>query len=58
MTQNPAMSNLPQPRRNDGLEALLRDAHAALDRGDVPAGREISLKVLKAGAYGMEEWPE
>ena len=42
------MSNLPQPRRNDGLEALLRDAHAALDRGDVPAGREISLKVLKA----------
>ncbi len=42
------MSNNTQPRRNDGLEALLRDAHEALDRGDVQAGREISQKVLKA----------
>lgn len=42
------MSNPPQPRRNDGLEALLRDAHAALDRGDVQSGRETSQRVLKA----------
>jgi len=42
------MSQPLQPRRNDGLEALLRDAHAALDRGDVAAGRDTSHKVLKA----------
>ena len=42
------MSTPPQPRRNDGLEALLRDAHAALDRGDVQAGRATSHRVLKA----------
>lgn len=45
------MSSPPQPRRNDGLEALLRDAHAALDRGDVQAGRETSQKVLKAAEH-------
>ncbi len=48
IAQNPAMSDPPQPRRNDGLEALLRDAHAALDRGDVQSGRATSHKVLKA----------
>jgi len=48
LAQNRVMSHPPQPRRNDGLEALLRDAHAALDRGDVAAGRDISHKVLKA----------
>lgn len=42
------MSSPPQPRRNDGLEALLRNAHEALDRGDVQSGRETSQKVLKA----------
>ncbi|MEO7939812.1 MAG: GGDEF domain-containing protein [Burkholderiaceae bacterium] len=42
------MSHPPQLHRNDGLEALLRDAHAALDRGDVQAGRATSHKVLKA----------
>ncbi len=36
------------PRRNDALENLLRLAHAALDRGDVQAGRETSQKILKA----------
>jgi len=45
------MSIPPQPRRNDGLEALLRDAHAALDRGDVASGRETSQKVLKAAEH-------
>lgn len=48
MTQNRPMPNPLQPRRNDGLEALLRDAHAALDRGDVQTGRAISHRVLKA----------
>lgn len=42
------MPDVVQPRRNDGLEALLRDAHAALDQGDVQAGRATSQKVLKA----------
>lgn len=42
------MPHPPQPRRNDGLEALLRDAHAALDRGDVQTGRATSQRVLKA----------
>ncbi len=42
------MPQVVQPRRNDGLEALLRDAHAALDQGDVQAGRATSQKVLKA----------
>lgn len=45
------MSSLPQPHRNEGLEALLRDAHAALDRGDVQAGRASSQKVLKAAEH-------
>ncbi len=36
------------PRRNDGLENLLRQAHAALDLGDVQSGREASQKILKA----------
>ena len=40
-------SDVP-PRRNDGLETLLRQAHAALDRGDVQSGRETSQKILKA----------
>ena len=34
--------------RDDGLELLLRSAHAALDRGDVQAGRTSSQKLLKA----------
>ncbi|MEO6625196.1 MAG: GGDEF domain-containing protein [Burkholderiaceae bacterium] len=42
------MPHVVQPPRNDGLEALLRDAHAALDQGDVRAGRATSQKVLKA----------
>ena len=33
---------------HDGLELLLKSAHAALDRGDVQAGRASSQKVLKA----------
>lgn len=45
------MSSTTQPRRNDGLEALLRDAHAALDRGDVQGGRATSQKVLKAAEH-------
>jgi len=48
LEQNQRMSSPPQPRRNDGLEALLRNAHQALDRGDVQSGRETSQKVLKA----------
>ena len=36
-------------QKNDAqLDALLRSAHAALDRGDVRLGRESSQKVLKA----------
>lgn len=42
------MSHPAQSRGNDGLEALLREAHAALDRGDVQAGRASSAQVLKA----------
>lgn len=37
-----------QERPNEGLELLLRTAHAALDKGDVRSGRETSQKVLKA----------
>ncbi len=48
LTQNQAMPPTAQPRRNEGLEALLRDAHTALDRGDVQSGRATSQKVLKA----------
>jgi diguanylate cyclase (GGDEF)-like protein len=32
---------------DEGLEALLKSAHAALDRGDVQAGRASSQKLLK-----------
>lgn len=42
------MTFAPQPHRNDDLEALLREAHAALDRGDVQAGRAASQQILKA----------
>ena len=48
IAQNLTMPHPPPPRRNDGLEALLRDAHAALDRGDVQTGRAASQQVLKA----------
>lgn len=48
LTQNQTMPPTVQPRRNEGLESLLRDAHAALDRGDVQSGRATSQKVLKA----------
>ena len=33
---------------DDGLELLLRSAHAALDRGDVQSGRASSQQLLKA----------
>lgn len=42
------MQSAAPPSNNEGLETLLRSAHAALDRGDVRAGREASHKVLKA----------
>ena len=48
LAQNRPMPTDVPPRRNDGLENLLRQTHAALDRGDVQAGREISQKILKA----------
>ena len=37
-----------QERSDDGLEELLKSAHAALDSGDVQAGRASSQKLLKA----------
>ena len=41
-------------RTNDGLEVLLKSAHAALDRGDVQAGRASSHKLLKAAEAGND----
>ena len=35
-------------QQDDKLETLLRGAHAALDRGDVRAGRELSQRILKS----------
>ena len=48
LTQNRRMETDSRERANDGLELLLKAAHAALDCGDVRAGRETSQKVLKA----------
>ncbi len=48
LKQNQRMGTDATERRNESLEALLRGAHAALDRGDVRDGRESSHKLLKA----------
>ncbi len=37
-----------QEHQDDRLESLLKGAHAALDRGDVRAGRDFSQRILKA----------
>jgi hypothetical protein len=34
-------------RQEQGLENLLKEAHASLDRGDVRSGRETSQRILK-----------
>ena len=45
-------------RDDHNLDLLLKGAHAALDRGDVRAGREASQKVLKgAEATGEASGP-
>ena len=51
------METEPRERANDGLELLLKSAHAALDSGDVKVGREASHKVLKgAEALGNRRY--
>ncbi|MBL8336871.1 MAG: GGDEF domain-containing protein [Rhodoferax sp.] len=42
------MPTAPRDPQEEQLETLLREAHAALDRGDVRAGRETSQRILKA----------
>ena len=47
------MATDPHEHNDDSLERLLRSAHAALDSGDVQAGRAASHKLLKA-AEGLK----
>ena len=47
LKQNRSMGTDANERDDHNLDLLLRGAHAALDRGDVRAGREASQKVLK-----------
>ncbi len=48
LKQNRVMDTVAQERTDDGLDTLLKAAHAALDRGDVRSGREFSQRILKA----------
>lgn len=41
------MPSAVSERQDQGLDQLLKGAHAALDRGDVRAGREFSQRILK-----------
>lgn len=42
------MQSVVGERQEAGLEQLLKEAHAALDRGDVRSGREFSQRILKS----------
>ena len=41
------MQSAVRERQEQGLNHLLKGAHAALDRGDVRSGRELSQRILK-----------